>query len=190
MDKETKAPMPDEVKDAIYQFRQTAKEFGINDLDWFTSWKTIRVHIAAQAERISKLEAENKRLRDALAPFAMAALKYRDIGDSPVADYIRKKTGLIAGYNMVFMPLCSASTSPKHWFEAADALAQPEQQFGNTGRLPTNTAQLQHNTDMLTTAPCKTCGGGGFDTPAHWAGKNAGYVCTNCKGTGRESNNA
>lgn len=68
--------------------------------------------------------ADNKRLRYALAPFAMAALKYRDIGDSPVADYIRKKTGLIAGYTMVFMPLCSASTSPKNWFEAADALAQ------------------------------------------------------------------
>ena len=66
MDKETKAPMPDEVKDAIYQFRQTAKEFGINDLDWFTSWKTIRAHIAAQAEKIDKLEDENKRLREAL----------------------------------------------------------------------------------------------------------------------------
>lgn len=57
---DTKAPLPDEVKDAIYQFRQTAKEFGINDLDWFTSWKTIRAHIAAQAERIAELEAKIK----------------------------------------------------------------------------------------------------------------------------------
>ena len=111
---ETKAQMPDEVEKAICRMVALLDQMHI------------RVHIAAQAERISKLEAENKRLRDALAPFAMAALKYRDIGDSPVADYIRKKTGLIAGYNMVFMPLCSASTSPKHWFEAADALAQTE----------------------------------------------------------------
>lgn len=76
------APLPDEVKDAIYQFRQTAKEFGINDLDWFTSWKTIRAHIAAQAEKIAALEAENKRLREALEELARLGGPHGGYGNS------------------------------------------------------------------------------------------------------------
>lgn len=78
------------------------------------------------AKRIANLATENKRLREALAPFSEAAAKYRDIGKSQVADYIKQKTGLIAGYSTVFLKLCVDSTSQKNWCDAADALAQTD----------------------------------------------------------------
>ena len=78
--------------------------------------KTVDSYIAQLEERVKVLE-------ETLRPFSNAASKYRDIGDSPVAAYIKQRTGLLAGYCTVFVKLCSDSTSPKNWFDAADALA-------------------------------------------------------------------
>lgn len=66
-----KAPLPDGVEKAIdfvsdafrHEFREAKSD---PDEPYFCALKTIRTHIAAQAEKIAELEAENKRLREAL----------------------------------------------------------------------------------------------------------------------------
>lgn len=89
MTTDTKAPLPD---------MQTLQLIGeINRLRDLIDKD--RAHIAA-------LEADNKRLREALKPFA----------DS----YI--KNNVLSGCSG-FVKLCADSTSPANWFDAADALA-------------------------------------------------------------------
>ena len=79
--------------------------------------------IFQQQSTNAQLEERVKVLEETLSPFGNAASKYRDIGDSPVADYIKLRTGRVAGYCTVFVKLCADSTSPKNWFDAADAIA-------------------------------------------------------------------
>ena len=66
---ETPAPLPEEVEQMITELVKLASNYA-PDIYWeciHGHGNDIRAHIAAQAENLAELEADNKRLRDALS---------------------------------------------------------------------------------------------------------------------------